>query len=105
MQFVWVGLASGDHNECAKYDPVRDEWTRVLAPREQTARGGSSMIWTGREMIVWGGVDVSSGTGRVRNNGWRYDPQREVWSTVSTDGAPSPRTAHVAVWTGTDMIV
>jgi hypothetical protein len=102
---VWGGIAAGDHNECATYDPATDRWRSVLAPREQTARTNSSVVWTGREMIVWGGSDATFATGPVRNDGWRYDPERDAWSSVSLAGAPSPRTSHVAAWTGREMIV
>jgi hypothetical protein len=102
---VWGGVTTGDHNECAAYDPAADRWRGVIAPREQTARTGSTVVWTGQEMIVWGGSDATFATGPVRNDGWRYNPERDVWSSVSLANAPSPRTSHVAVWTGREMIV
>ncbi len=47
-------------------------------------------------MIVWGG-----GPG----NGGIYDPEEDSWVPVATEGAPRGRYQHVAVWTGTEMIV
>jgi hypothetical protein len=62
------------------------------------------MIWTGIEAIVWGGCnDVNCQNGL--NSGGRYDPQSNAWQTTSNTEAPSPRTLHTAVWTGTEMIV
>ena len=53
-------------------------------------------MWTGSEMIIWGGVD---------NTGGRYNPATNTWRATSTTNAPSARTEHTAVWTGTEMIV
>jgi hypothetical protein len=52
-------------------------------------------------MIVWGG-----GTGSATfNTGGRYDPGTDSWTPTSTLEAPSGRSGHSAVWTGTVMIV
>ncbi len=53
-------------------------------------------------MIVWGGDD--NGT-PYYNDGGRYNPVADSWTTMSLVGAPAPRTGHVAVWTGTEMII
>ena len=34
-------------------------------------------VWTGNEMIVWGGVDETSAC--VTNDGGRYDPSADSW--------------------------
>ena len=52
-------------------------------------------------MIVWGGVDPSGPS----NTGGRYNPSTNSWTATSTTNAPSARTVHTAVWTGTEMIV
>ena len=51
-------------------------------------------------MIVWGGND-----GGLTATGGRYNPTTNTWQTISTIGAPSARSDHTAVWTGTHMIV
>lgn len=103
---AWIGNAlliwSGDAATPGKfYDPVSDTWsgsaTTVNAPSNRT---DFSAVWTGTEMIVWGGL--SSGT--PLNTGARYNPASDTWTTMSTVGAPSARFAHRAVWTGTRMI-
>jgi hypothetical protein len=58
-------------------------------------------VWTGTEMIVWGG----SGFPGPVNTGGRYDPSTDSWTATSTTGAPAGRIVHTAVWTGTEMIV
>src|SRR5262249_19290751 len=39
------------------------------------------------------------------STGGRYDPATDTWRAISTDGAPSARTSHTAVWTESEMIV
>lgn len=66
------------------------------------ARTGHTAIWSGQEMVVWGGY---LGSEIYANSGSRYAPGQDSWTTVSTFGAPSAREAHSAIWTGTEMIV
>jgi hypothetical protein len=58
-------------------------------------------VWTGTEMIIWGGI---SGFG-VTNTGGRYDPNMDSWAPTSITNAPVARQLHTAVWTGNQMIV
>src|SRR5437660_12331793 len=60
-----------------------------------------SAVWTGSEMIVWGGVDVSG----YFNTGGRYHPTTDSWTATSLTNAPAARQYHTAVWTGSEMIV
>jgi len=58
-------------------------------------------VWTGAELIVWGGYNGSTYVA----TGGRYDPVSNAWANVSLVGAPSARYEHTAVWTGAEMIV
>jgi hypothetical protein len=58
-------------------------------------------VWTGNEAILWGGQNA----GGLLNDGARYAPSANTWSSVSTAGAPVPRVLHTAVWTGIEMII
>jgi N-acetylneuraminic acid mutarotase len=51
-------------------------------------------------MIVWGGAGSS-----YLNDGGRYNPATNGWTAVTTNGAPTGRYNHTAVWTGSEMIV
>ena len=86
------------------YDSSTSSW-RATSVDAQTAlaRYGHTAIWTGMKMIVWGGV-ISSGNAHT-NTGGCYDPMTDHWSQMSTIGAPSARTSHTAIWTGSTMIV
>src|SRR5262249_26586901 len=57
-------------------------------------------VWTGSEMIVWGG-DNDYG---LLNSGGRYYPGSDTWAP-SSPASPSSRYSHTAVWTGSEMIV
>jgi N-acetylneuraminic acid mutarotase len=72
--------------------------------QEPQARFNHSAVWTGTEMIVWGGR-IGTNSGSLANTGGRYNPVTRVWTTMSTNGAPSPREYHVAAWTGSEMII
>jgi N-acetylneuraminic acid mutarotase len=77
-----------------------DSWKPTLAGLD--GRYEHSAVWTGSEMIVWGGMEA---VGFVYNDGSRYNPATDTWSPVSSVGAPSPRHAHTAAWTGREMLV
>ncbi len=64
------------------------------------ARSGHRAVWTGTEMLIWGG---SYGFDYL--DGYRYDPVLDTWAPLSATGAPSGRSDHAAVWTGDVMIV
>jgi hypothetical protein len=76
-----------------------------IAANVPTARGYASAVWTGSEMIVWGGS--SQGDGYPVMVGGRYDPTTDSWLPISIrPNASSPiGVEHTAVWTGTEMIV
>ncbi len=78
-----------------------DSWLPI-ANGSPDPRSRSTAVWTGTEMIVWGGFDDDN----VSNNGYRYNPATDTWTPTSTGtDVPSPRRYHTAVWTGTRMIV
>ena len=78
-----------------------DSWQPTSTINAPEDRGAFSMVWTGTEMIVWGG-EIN---GHTLNTGGVYDPATDAWRATSTVGAPSPRRAQSAVWTGTKMII
>ncbi len=97
-------------NDGASYDPVRNAWTPLPSAGAPVARNFHTAVWTGTEMIVWGGYSSAiSPTNPLNfkavNTGAIYDPLTRTWKTMSTVNAPSPRGLHSAVWTGSRMIV
>ena len=100
---VWGGYSS---NTLAKdneaYSPATDSWRLLSDPSHAapSTRYRNSAVWTGTEMVIWGGAD-----GNYLGDGSRYNPAIDSWRTVGTAGAPVRRQYHSAVWTGTRMIV
>jgi N-acetylneuraminic acid mutarotase len=86
-----------DDGECTD-----DTWTATTTTNAPVARAFHTAVWTGSEMIVWGG---SAGGTNYLNTGARYNPSTDSWTAISTTNAPSGRQFHTAVWTGTEMIV
>jgi hypothetical protein len=80
---------------------VNDGWER-LDPGPLAPRDGHSVVWTGDEMIVWGGRVPESVP--VYSDGAAYDPDTSEWRMLP-DAPISGRADHVAVWTGDEMIV
>src|SRR5438067_1135182 len=78
-----------------------DTWTATSTTDAPSARFFHTAVWTGSEMIVWGGVTDNS----YANTGGRYNPGTDSWTSVNTANAPSERAGHTAVWTGNEMIV
>ena len=71
---IWGGLYNDgtDHfyNTGGQYNPLTDSWTSTCATNAPSARDWPIAVWTGTEMIVWGGFDGSS----YLNTGGRYVP-------------------------------
>jgi N-acetylneuraminic acid mutarotase len=83
-------------------DPCADDtWTATNANNAPLARYYQTAVWTGTEMIVWGGTDGSN----TVNTGGRYNPSMDTWIATSTTNAPSARASHTAVWSGNEMII
>ncbi len=55
-------------------------------PTRPTAETDHTAVWTGSEMIVWGGVHCVC---RVMNTGGRYNPSTDSWTATSTTNAPA----------------
>ena len=102
---VWGGEGENSPfllNTGGKYNPNTNSWTATNTAHAPDGRHVHTAVWTGSEMIVWGGQDWSYA---YSNTGGRYDPSGDRWRPTSTPNAPLARVAHTAVWTGSHMIV
>ena len=99
---IWGGSWLTELNTGGIYHPVTDTWdTTSIIGDVPAARSGHTAVWTGTEMIVWGG----GGGGAEFNDGGHYNPTTNTWTAMATTGAPSPRFWQTAVWTGDEMVV
>ena len=111
QMIVWGGCTAIDtFNTCtafsasgAAYDPAKDTWTALpAAPPGFEARANHSRVWTGSDVVIWGGGTDAA----AYRNGARYNPTTKLWTTV-----PTPPTAivgrlfHVSVTSGTELLV
>jgi N-acetylneuraminic acid mutarotase len=99
---VWGGQGPlpppGFFNTGGRYNPGTDSWTATSTINAPVARAYDTAVWTGSEMIVWGGYPYT-------NSGGRYEPGTDSWTATSLTNAPEARGYHTAVWTGSEMIV
>jgi hypothetical protein len=99
---VWGGGLGGPTNTGGVYNPGIDTWEPTSMTNAPAARWSHTAVWTGSEMIVWGGT---IGFPNSLNTGGRYNPSTNSWMATSTTNAPDARDGHTAVWTGSEMIV
>lgn len=98
---VWGGMTefyTGHQNSGGRYNPLMDSWDATEMTNAPSARALHTAVWTGQEMIIWGG-DGGSDTGG------RYNPSTGNWLAVENTNAPSARYYHSAIWTGDEMII
>jgi len=100
---IWGGNNDDTLDAGSIYNPVQNSWRPIQSVNAPTNRYLHSSIWTGKEMMIWGGIDEVSGLNL--NDGKIYDYKMNVWIDISLVAAPSSRFAHSAVWTGQSMII
>jgi hypothetical protein len=102
---VWGGYifeGSGDKSPRSDgfvFDAASRTWAD-LPPSPLAARAAAGSVWTGTELVIWGGWD--GGTG-VLGDGAAYDPAARTWRRLAP--APIESKAPLAAWTGEEMIV
>jgi N-acetylneuraminic acid mutarotase len=103
---IWGGSDGISYlNDGGRYNPAADAWTALPTSGAPTGRYWHTAVWTGTEMIVWGGAYWNGGGYTYCNDGGRYNPTANIWTALSTSGAPAGRDLHTTVWTGSEMIV
>lgn len=107
--FIWGGGSGSTVGTAfatgALYNPQTDTWRPVSSSGAPVARADAFFVWTGTEVLIWGGMRSSTD---YLNTGARYDPATDTWRGMTTTGAPAARGSvpgSKAVWTGSEMIV
>lgn len=107
---IWGGITP-DLNRTfqsgARYNPTTDKWTPITSSSIAPDVWGSRAVWTGREMLIWGGShrNGDNNINEVVQTGAAYDPATDKWRAMTTIDAPKPRFFHTAVWDGSKMVV
>jgi hypothetical protein len=105
---TYVAFPEGEAVHAASvYDARTSSWKEMNRAGEPTARDYEARVWTGKELLIWGGVAQSGEKTWVNHqDGALYDPERDRWTPMSTTNAPSGRaTMGQTAWTGTQFIV
>jgi N-acetylneuraminic acid mutarotase len=105
MMVAWGGVDAATGTPTAsgfRMDPSEDGWNEVSEKDSPSARSGHSAVWTGDQMIVWGGTGEAE---QFLNDGGFYNSAADTWKKMKPEGAPSPRAFHSAIWTGKKMLV
>lgn len=107
LLLIWGGRNSaGALGDGALYNAGTDQWTALTLPNAPRARFGASTVQAGNRVFIWGGT----GAGGALNTGayllFQNSPAApQEWRAIPDSGAPSARSEHSAVWTGTRLIV
>jgi hypothetical protein len=110
---VWGGTrtsggASGNRtcvSEGGLYDPHLDRWRPLSNPGFLTPRHDHAMVWTGEEVLIWGGGFLAGECLEDPTLGGRYRPSDDSWAPITTENAPDRRRGHHAFWTGQEMLI
>jgi N-acetylneuraminic acid mutarotase len=96
------GISAGLARVPLAYNPRTNRWRR-LAPMS-TGRAHFAAVWTGTQLLVWGGRTTTKDPHRRPSRGLAYSPATNRWSQLPQ--APlRGRDDPVGVWTGKAMIV
>jgi N-acetylneuraminic acid mutarotase len=82
------------------FDPIAKTWRVIAQPPLSLPRYGEMVVWTGSEMIVWGGGESGDPS---NDSGAAYDPSTDTWRRIAD--APIGLNQGNAVWTGQEMVV
>jgi hypothetical protein len=108
---VWTGSEAifADSTSLLRYKPSSDRWT-VGKPVPGEHRGSPAVVWTGDEVVVWGGGitrsdpdEPESQRGLSVRDGYAYNPATNRWRTVPA--APIGASGSIGVWTGEQVLV
>jgi N-acetylneuraminic acid mutarotase len=101
---VWAGIKEFSPfylNSGGMYNPDTNSWSEISRDNAPSERYKHTALWSGTEMIIWGGFKNSHGF----NTGGIYNPANDSWSSINTLNAPSGRSRHTAVWNGHEMLI
>ena len=106
---VWTGMdvllintnIAKDSTYLYKYNPSTNLWVKINTNNSFGTRYLSSVIWTGNEIVIWGGILNNQDV----NTGKKYNPITNTWLPISNLNCPSARNSHSAVWTGSEMLI
>lgn len=105
---VWGGRNPGGLlNDGMLFDaaPSSQSWSTLPSSGAPEARVEATAVWTGSSFVIWGGVGALGelGNGGILPLTGGITPG--AWSATATSQAPSARTGHSMVWTGSRVLI
>jgi N-acetylneuraminic acid mutarotase len=105
---VWSGGSNHQgavpaYTDGAAYNPATRAW-RSLPVAPVPARYGAAHVWTGTEMLVWGGEECGCPRPVADGGGAAYNPATNQWRKLAPAPLRGVRVA-AAVWNGQEMFV
>ena len=73
-------------------------------PPPPVIRGGEVHVWTGTQLVVWGGNEGGSGHPPHEGDGWVFDAGSRSWTELPPSPL-SPRSSAQGVWTGDEVLI
>ena len=104
-QAVWTGkeaiflLEDENRLKGQAFDPAAGSWRAIATPPIEP-RFGAVAVWTGSEVIFWGGGERSD---PPVADGAAYDPVGDTWRRIAE--APIGLNLASGMWTGHEMLV
>lgn len=101
---VWGGYSRTatcnpcSHDDGAAYDLNSDSWT-LMSPSLVSGRGAHRAVWSGEEMIVWGGFNTTE-----LNDGATYNPKTDTWAKLPSSPLLA-RQGQAMVWAGEQAVI
>lgn len=87
--------------------PRAGTWLSTSSVGALSGRHAHSAVWTGIEMIAWGGYGPTcqGGAEGYCGDGAKYNPATDTWTATTSQNAPVRRSNHAAVWTGSLVLI
>ena len=95
-----TALVAGPSMSTGNADLLPPGTARRLAASPLAGRSTAASVWTGLEMLIWGG----DGPDGPFNDGAAYTPRTDRWRLLP-NGPLSARNAPATVWTGREMLL
>lgn len=88
------------------YNPTSGKWRRLAAAGSPERLAGHAAVWTGDELLIWGGyTGETDALRRLTTEGAIYSPLLDEWRPMSNLNGPKERYSAAAVWTGDHLVI
>ncbi len=104
---VWGGSDTGGATPLKTggiYRPLTNDWAATGTAGAPDARLQHGAVWTGTEMIVFGGT-TSASSFAYSASGGRYNVSNNSWVLTTLNGAPAARVRPNLAWSGDQLTV